>query len=193
MGQLPEWRERLLILLVSAGVLVCVLVCVETPAWAHKVHLFALVRGGRIEGEVYFEGGAPVRRAKIQVVDPDGQELGTAEADDQGKFAFPVTRPVDHTLIAQAGFGHRARYTVAVADLPPSVSAGESAQVGHAWAVELQELERQVAGLRRDIHHAQNRLWLRDVLGGVGYILGVSGLLFYVWGRRRQGARPTGK
>jgi hypothetical protein len=45
--------------------------------------------------------------------------------------------------------------------------------------------------LRRQLDRYEHTLRLRDVLGGIGYIFGIMGLLFFVLGRRSRG--PRGK
>ncbi len=47
---------------------------------------------------------------------------------------------------------------------------------------------REIRPLRRQLEEAQNRARLRDILGGIGYIVGVMGLVFFLKGRRRPDA-----
>jgi nickel transport protein len=52
-------------------------------------------------------------------------------------------------------------------------------------------VDRQVVPLRRQLDRFENTLRVRDVLGGIGYIFGIMGLLFFFLGRRSKG--PGGK
>ena len=52
-------------------------------------------------------------------------------------------------------------------------------------------MARQLAGLRADLDRYKNELRLRDVLGGVGYILGIMGIVFYFLGVRRKEKRAA--
>lgn len=48
----------------------------------------------------------------------------------------------------------------------------------------------QIAALRKDLDQYKNEVRLQDLLGGVGYILGIMGLVFYFLGVRRKEGRP---
>jgi len=50
----------------------------------------------------------------------------------------------------------------------------------------IESLARQVAALRKDVDRYRNELRLHDVLGGIGYILGLMGISFYFLGSRRK-------
>jgi len=51
----------------------------------------------------------------------------------------------------------------------------------------------QVRPLREQIQRYEERVRLRDVLGGIGYIVGMMGLSFYFLGRRRRDAGGAGQ
>lgn len=192
-----------------------------TPAVAHKVVVFATAEGKTIEGEVYFRGGIPARQVKVTAVGPQGELLGKTTTDEEGKFSLAVRFRCDHRLIADAGEGHGAEYTVAGEQLPddlPSLGSpgqpstgqagktetpstvnqnqgsapAESAQIPIAIAgnqdlrAGIQALGKQIAALRRDLDKYNNQLRLQDILGGIGYILGIMGLVFYFLGVRRK-------
>jgi len=50
-----------------------------------------------------------------------------------------------------------------------------------------QAVSRQVRPLREALEAYEEKVRLRDVLGGIGYILGIMGITFYFLGRRRRG------
>lgn len=60
-------------------------------------------------------------------------------------------------------------------------------------ASRLEAIERQVIELRREVDRHEQRTRLRDILGGIGYILGLAGVASYVAARRRAGARTLGR
>lgn len=55
-------------------------------------------------------------------------------------------------------------------------------------AAELRAIKREIAALKT----AMNEPDLKDILGGIGYILGLCGIAFYVHARRRNG-RPASR
>ena len=154
------------------------------PALAHKIDVFATVEGETIQGEAYYHGGDPARAAKVTVMGPDENVLGETTTDDEGRFTFPVRLRVNHTLIVDAGEGHGGEYTV-----PAGEFAGEAARGtprDDDLQVRIDALEKQVAALRKDLDRFSNELRLQDILGGLGYILGIMGLVFYFLGVRRK-------
>jgi nickel transport protein len=226
------------------------------PALAHKVVVFATGAGKAIEGEVYFHGGEPAREAKVTLLGPDDQVLGQTTTDQEGKFRVPIRFRCDYRVVADAGAGHGAQYTVPAdelaADLPPlgdknaqpngrpaagtigttgeqsagaetapdlSAEAGATPEVrvnqAHQSAAsqdaappapqpkrvrvsadqsvpaELEAVAKQVAAMRSDLQKYRNDLHLRDLLGGIGYILGIMGIAFYFLGVRRKEKRSA--
>lgn len=148
-------------------------------AWAHAVKVFAAVEGEAIVGEVYFAGGAAAAGAEVVALDPKGAVLAATQTDAEGRFRLPVRRRVDHRILADTGAGHAGSFTIA-AEALPDITAGTS-EAGEADA----GLERQITALRRDIARLEQRIWWRDIIGGLGYILGVFGLAAFLLGRRR--------
>jgi len=47
-------------------------------------------------------------------------------------------------------------------------------------------VSRQIAPLRRELHELKERERLQDILGGVGYLIGIAGIAFYFLGARRN-------
>ena len=188
-------------------------------AAAHHLVVFATVEEKTIAGEAYVRGGGAVADAAVTVLDSRGEKLGETTTDGEGMFRFEVRFRCDHRLVVDAGAGHRAEYTVSVDELPddlpprdgPSVVVGamstdppgesvlpESAHVEGAppstadLEKKVDALGRQVTELRKDLDGFKNELRIQDVLGGIGYILGLMGLAFYFLGLRRRD-QQTGK
>lgn len=193
-----EWLRRAIFFLVLSGALLQ-----ATPAWAHKLFVFAAVRGNVIEGEVYYQGGDAARDIKMTVLGPDGTKLAEATTDQDGKFSYEPRFLGDHRMVADAGFGHRIETTVPAAELPqdlPPFVAETSPDSGAAGSNEshpqvpsrsvpnsdMQALTQQVTALRQDLDKWKAQLRMQDLLGGIGYILGLMGLASYLL-RKRTG------
>jgi nickel transport protein len=74
---------------------------------------------------------------------------------------------------------------------PASTGSVQATAKVESLKADIQALDRQIAQLRKDLNRSQSELRLRDILGGVGYILGVMGLVFYFLGVRRKEKRQT--
>lgn len=193
--------------------LVCGLIFLAAPpAFAHKLKVFALVDGDHIAGSAYFVGGARAAGAAITVSDAQGTELARLVPDAEGAFRFPPTQRIDHVILADTGDGHAARWTIPADTLPaglgtdaptadPEPSARGTAphqpaaaqpttvttvsDAALAAAIE-QAVARQLRPLREQLEAHDSRVRLQDVLGGIGYIVGLAGLGLWWYGARRQ-------
>ena len=179
-------------------------------ALAHKLNVFAHVEGTTIRGNAYFRGGTPAQKVQVTALDGSGRELGRTTTDSEGNFAMDAHARCDHRLVADTGDGHGGEYTVPAAELPASLSAGTAIPaLGHrsspagdsspagppgpreslpasSLRAEIQALEAQVVALREQLAQNDEQVRFRDILGGLGYILGLTGVAFYVLGAKRN-------
>ncbi len=181
------------------------------PALAHRVNVWAYVESGNtIKGSVGFPGGAKARNVSVTVRAPDGTLLGETQTDEQGEFVFQARFRCDHIVTVDTGDGHRAEYKVAAEELPaglpplaaggaavsetssqpsPSASASETPPApatlpAATWETAIEKVvSRQIVPLRREIEAYRQTVFVHDILGGIGYIVGVFGLIFYLKAR----------
>lgn len=175
-------------------------------ASAHRIMIQAGAAGKTILGEVMFSGGVPVQGAEIQVMGPNGETLGTAKTDDAGGFMFEANVRCDHTFVADLGDGHRATFVLRETELPETLPElgsdatksvpSEAASVESAVSLSPAELEvlidravgAQLRPLREQLAAYEDRVRFRDIVGGIGYIVGAAGLLLLVKRRRSPDA-----
>ena len=100
-------------LLVACGALLC-----AGPAMAHKLNVYAEVKGTTISGMAYFHGGSPAQGAKIEAFAPDGRKLGETTTDANGEFTLAAKYRCDVRLVVNAGGGHGAEGKVGADELP---------------------------------------------------------------------------
>ncbi len=201
-----ERAPRYLRHLAAACLAVVAVVSASSPAAAHLLKVFALVEGSTIRGTVYFAGSTPARGARIIVLGPDDVVIAETRSGDDGSFAVPSGPPVDHRIVADAGDGHSAAFTIHAEEIAGPVdvparrptapaqpradrtgqnSASETGREGIEAAVEA-VVSRHVTPLREQLNAYEDRLRWHDVLGGIGYILGLTGLAAFFLSRRRR-------
>ena len=83
-----------------------------SPAWAHKVNLFAYVEGDMVYTESYFADGQKVQGGEIEVVDASGAQLLSGKTDDKGLFSFPLAKKQTLTITINSGMGHKNSYVL---------------------------------------------------------------------------------
>jgi nickel transport protein len=194
-----RWLAVLLMLSLFAG-----------SALAHKLKVFARVEAGEIHGSAYFVGGAPASGVTVRVLDADGVALAQLAPDVEGRFRYRPSAPGDYLVEVDSGDGHVARWRLAATEFSPAaaVPAGQTEVAAApqnvtgpapasprepvpdaALAALVEEaVARQVGPLREQLQAYEDKVRLHDVLGGLGYILGLAGLA--LWWRSRGRGRP---
>ncbi|MEW6351637.1 MAG: hypothetical protein AB1646_21525 [Thermodesulfobacteriota bacterium] len=184
---------------------------------AHKVGVYAWVAGDAIVVEGYFGGRTKAVDCAVWLLAADGSRLAEARTDVAGvaRFALEGLPKLtgDVKVILEAGEGHRADYVLRSADLPGSVNAGrqtaetppgsptpttdphektpqgeEKEALRQAVAEELKPVLQKLATLERLMLKDQDKApSVRDIVGGIGWILGLVGLsAYFLAGTRRR-------
>jgi nickel transport protein len=163
-------------------------------AYAHKVKLFATVTGDVISGYVYFPGGERAQAVSVKIFLANNQLEDTVQTNERGEFQFHAKTHATHRLVANLGEGHLAEYTVnanefsdiaPIADREPSVENLAVSPQNCNISEQLPEIvakvvSQQIRPLREQLEAYQEKIGLHDILGGIGYIFGVMGVLFYL-------------
>lgn len=192
-------------------VLIVMLCATPLPALAHKVLASVFPAGDAIEGEVGFSNGKMADDLTIQVTGPNGETLGEAKTDADGFFMFTPQEPVAHTFEGNLGAGHVAKVTMpadeVAAILGKAVPMGADGSADNMQATALASgavsvaslsgeereviadlLRDEIRPLRREMAATREHQNMQSILGGIGYIVGIFGLGFYLAARRKMTA-----
>jgi nickel transport protein len=143
------------------------------PAVAHDLELFATLDENVIKGRVYLSD-RPAHDVRVRLLDGNS-EISSTTSDRMGQFMFEVGEGSLYRLIAETADGHRAEHVVQsdhdhdsheVPELPHD-DYGEAIRTAVRDAV--RPLQEQIAQLER-------RTRTRDIVAGIGYIVGIAGL-----------------
>ena len=198
----------------AAAAIVALILLAASQAMAHRANIFAWEDGGNIRVECSFSGGKPAMHAPVTVTDvASGEELAKFKTDGEGMGAFPIpdkarANRLDLRLELMAGEGHRGEWVITAdeylgaapdagdapaetpatqtADAPASAPAATAAVdeaalkriVDDALAKRLAPINRHLAAL------ADPAPGIRDIAGGIGWILGLFGIAALVRSRR---------
>lgn len=185
------------------------LVALPVAGLAHNVISSVFPAGSDIEGEIGFSNGEMAVDLLVEVFDAEGAKLGEAVTDQDGFFLFTPTEAVTHIFRADLGAGHVAEMTMPAADVAAimGVAASDPAPVAEATPEEpaagsvtiaaltdeeraaiAEIVRREMRPLRQEISAYKNHNDFQTILGGIGYIVGLFGLGFYLAARRRLAA-----
>ncbi len=186
------------------------------PALAHKVNIFAYVENNTIFTESYFQDGKSVINGKIEVYDSKNVLIHTGQTDRNGEYSFKVPKVDDLTIVLDATLGHRAMYVLKADEIgeisiqeEPEKSPEEievykeggilnnqiqDSKIASDIGLEAirnvvhEEVERQIKPLTKNIAQLQKEVGfsIRDIFAGIGYILGLMGLVLYFKSKGRK-------
>ncbi len=168
------------------------------PSQAHLLKIFATAQGEQIEGSVYFSGSDSAPTAKISIRSTQGKLLAELTSNKRGHFTYQTVSQMDHLLHADSGDGHTAKWTIRATELaggstttPDEVTAQQHIETGEAAgrfssAHFERAIARQIAPLRRQLVSLEERIKFQDMLGGIGYIIGLAGLAAWYHSRKKD-------
>ncbi|MDY6989836.1 MAG: hypothetical protein SWQ30_17480 [Thermodesulfobacteriota bacterium] len=209
-----SWSRRWIVSFVLVFVTPC-LFFARAPVLAHKVSILAWVEGDRVYTRSAFSGGQSVTDSLVVVYDDQGNELLEGKTDEQGEFSFRAPERTDFNIVLKTPMGHMAEYEMASSELIGEARASESGspeveaaasphdrtapEVPAAAAVALtreelqalidKSLDRKLAPIVSLLAQQSSRgPRVSEVMGGIGYILGLVGVALYVVSRRRKGS-----
>ncbi|MBI5580248.1 MAG: hypothetical protein HY895_13940 [Deltaproteobacteria bacterium] len=199
---------RVQFLIVVWAVVLGVSFVLHDNASAHRVNIFAWVEGDTVFVECKYPDGTKVHEGVIRVRDSGGKELLNGKTNTKGEFSFKVPKQDDLTVVLEAGMGHRADWPLSKQDLAPAGEAPQAeptappqpapkteattpaakesapgaaslppADIDQAIEKALDKKLAPVVRMLAEMHEQKVRL--TDVLGGIGYIIGLVGIAAY--------------
>jgi len=177
-----------------------------STAYAHKVYLFAWAEDGMIHTESYFPGNIKVKDGTVKVFDMKGKELVSGKTDEKGDFSFKIPKIEDLRIVLDASMGHGAEYlfkksefvsdqaqaaeeasnpeTDVKSEIPVRVTTGQNQlrkELDKALDEKLKPVVKELAMLREDKGPT-----VTEVIGGIGYIIGLMGVMAYMKSRQNM-------
>ena len=161
----------------------CALLLAPTDAMAHRVNVFAWLDGNTVQVQAGFYRKKPARQAAVTVLSGSEADGGTASVlltgvtDANGTFSFPLpaeAREHGMTIRVNAGQGHQNEWRMKAAEF--GAAQTQATNVAPSPAAPPQP------ALRPDDDGPR----LRDIVGGLGWIVGLVGIGMAVHARRRR-------
>ncbi|BCS88334.1 hypothetical protein [Pseudodesulfovibrio sediminis] len=170
---------------------------------AHKVNIFAYVEGNTVVTDSGYSKSKRVYDGIVEVYDvATGTLLLSGSTNQQGRFDFEIPEAahanhMDLRLLLKAGTGHQAEWVVKYAeygtDTAPAASAKDPAAVqptavtSSVGSSEVEKIvHRELEPVKRmlaEMHDAGPSM--TEIIGGIGWIIGLFGVAAYMKGRRQ--------
>jgi nickel transport protein len=183
-------------------VLALVATAMATKALAHKVNVFAWVEGDTVFVEGSYSGKKKAQNSLVEVFNKAGDKLLEGRTNKKGEFSFKPPEKTDLRIVLTDGRGHKNDFVVPAKDFgevdslpsesPPALTNHKTDSATFTMAPhQLEEmidktLDRKLAPvikLIRDMRRKGPRL--TEIIGGIGYILGLVGVAVYFSNRKR--------
>jgi len=181
--------------------------CLLSPllSWAHKVEIYAWVEGDRVFTESFFSDGHRAAHSQIEVLDNNGKQLLTGKTDGQGMFSFQLPKKRGLKIVLRTPAGHRSEVNLKTGENPVK---GDHQEGGHTEkdlpivpvpcmsreeikAVVEQVLDEKLEPMQLRLAESQKKgPGITEILGGIGYIVGLMGIAIYFNNRKK--AQPKG-
>lgn len=135
--------------------------------FAHGLHLSAQYDGEKISGKAYYSDQTPAVETYVEAVKQGENEPEVyGKTDKDGRFSLPLTQEGTFKVIIEGIEGHRAETLV-----QKMVTQNNTADI---------QL------LREEIEQLKNKIYLRDIIGGIGYIFGLFGVITLLCNRKEK-------
>jgi len=199
-------------LLLTFCIALAATLCLADVSSAHKVNVFAYVDGNTVVTDSGYSRSKRVHDGLIEVYDvTTGAMLLSGSTDTNGKFDFEIPAEArasqsDLRILLKAGTGHQAEWTVKFNEYGAAKGpfAPEKADHGHMAvaasdagksdvasvpAVDTAEVEvivrRELEPVKRMLAElSQSGPGVTEIVGGIGYILGLFGIVAYMKSRK---------
>lgn len=198
------------------SVLIFMILLNASHALAHGVSIFAWVQGDTVHTQSKFMGGKRPNQALIEVFDETGNLLLKGKTNTQGLFSYRAPKVSDMQIVLTAGMGHRAVWTISKEDFQETAVEPDNHQQMNAITLAKSDksdlkthnvdessenglseaeltilvesiLDRKLKPLMDRITALnENRISFSDILGGIGYIVGLVGLAAYMQSRGKR-------
>ena len=182
---------------------------ISSPAIAHKTTIFAWMEGDTVYTQSKFSGGRKAKHATVEVYDAEGDKLLEGKTDENGEFSFKLPKKAELKVVLVAGTGHRGEWSIPLEEVEggdanpdsrlqsqasqtekepshhelPSIS---SADIQEAMEKALDKKLKPILNQLTESRQKETETEVTDIIGGIGYILGLVGIGAYFNYRKKK-------
>jgi nickel transport protein len=155
-------------------------------AQAHSLHVFTAVVGATIEGRAYYGDNQPAAGASVRIRTANGAPTAQLTADEDGRFRHTASHRADYVVIVETADLHRAEARIPAGHFPSSLPFWESApasgetKASDRAADRAAERDGELRQILERLDRLETTIGLRDILGGIGFVLGAIALACFL-------------
>ena len=176
------------------------------PAAAHSLRTFAYFDNDNVFTETYFNDGKAAKNAHVEVYEGTGNTLLlTGTTDDKGEFSFKTPEAESLKIVVRASMGHQSETILEkqqteekdrsndkdsaqenMSDFSPSHTQVSLTKEEIEKIIESQ-LDKKLAPLHallRQIARQGSEPSINEIIGGIGYIMGIFGIIAFYYSKK---------
>ncbi len=172
-----------------------------SSVFAHRVNIFAYVENDTVYTESYFSDGKKVKNGEVAVYDSSGNKALEGKTDKNGLFKFKTPKKDNLKIVINASMGHKGSYTISKDEFPDfaeekkrKISKYQEFKTKEVSRVDLDQireivdnsLDEKLIPLVKELRRQEKKISFTEIIGGIGYIFGIFGIIFYFISRRKQ-------
>ena len=183
--------------------LVLAFLLLPPSANAHKIKIFAMAEGETVTGYAYAPGGVRLPNNTIEIFDANHQKIGETKTNTNGTFSFSPQERSNLSFELDTGDGHRTSFLISAEELPatlpttaspsttpeppPPTKTRPTANATPELATMIDKaIAHNIRPLREQIEGYEQKIRLHDILGGIGYIMGLLGIFAYLKAGKKE-------
>ncbi|MCK4326131.1 hypothetical protein KAW55_05195 [bacterium] len=157
-----------------------------SPVFAHKVNIFAYKEENEIKTESYFSDGTLAKNSKVEVYNKEGKKILDGKTDEKGEFSFSIPdEEGELRMVLLASMGHRAETVISVEGASGEEQEEITAEEEKLKRIVNRAVENAVFPVIKMLEEERKRIRFVDIVSGLGYILGISGIAFFLYKRKK--------
>ncbi|MCX7856841.1 MAG: hypothetical protein N2513_02485 [Deltaproteobacteria bacterium] len=184
--------------------LILSILTVSTSGYAHKMAIYAYREGDKVFGECYFADGSPCVNSRVVILNEKGAKLSEAFTDAKGLFSSEVKDPGPLKIVVMTESAHKAELKLGGSPQKRKPTdenqfkrnvvrknENESSQlvmtkdelrimIEEITDAKLHELRTEI----KEINKKVDSVSARDIIGGIGCIIGVWALVWFIMRRK---------
>lgn len=162
--------------------LLCITIHFPISVQAHRLIVKAYTNGDSIYAQGRTEDGSACRHSAALLQNSKGETLAQSVTNSNGQCAFPVQQETNLKVVIFGDMGHRGES--AVIELPKTDQATNHHSQNDMAQIMDQKLAPLIAAIEH-LQHEQEHANVRDIIGGIGYIIGLVGMGLYFSSKKK--------
>ncbi len=171
---------------------ILILIIFNLTASAHKVNIFAYSENGMVYTESYFNDGKKVQNGTVKVYDNETNKLLiTGKTNKSGEFTFKIPEQTDLKIVIEAGLGHRNVYVLKDEEVTrPDIETSNTGPINQNQEKLIERIvDKKTEPIMKRLSNIEKQIQkpgLSEILGGLGYIIGLMGIAAYFKSKKRN-------